>query len=216
MNKLWIFGDSFSEPFDKTLYANWRKKYIEWKGYTPLYYGEIISKELNLLHINLSISGLDNYSILDNIINVIDKIDKNDIIIIGWSSIGRFRLVDTNNKFKSILSNKFNKISNISQNTIDEIIINRLSSTYINELNNYIKLLNFTFKENKIIHWSPFSKYREGLNLSLSSHLYKTETIDEETNGEINDLHFSEKTHKILSKEFIDIIKSHILYKPLN
>ena len=43
MNKLWVFGDSFSEPFSKVKQVPWKIEYIQWKGYMPKCYGEIIS-----------------------------------------------------------------------------------------------------------------------------------------------------------------------------
>jgi hypothetical protein len=158
MDKLWIFGDSYSVPFYKTetIKNGWKPLYNKWKGYAPKCFGELISKELNFSHTNLSVSGLDNYSIFDNIISTLNKIKENDIIIIGWSHVDRFRLADSNNVFKSILSKRpdigySNELDNISKKTIEEISVNRLNSAYIHELNNYIKLLNFTFNKNIII-----------------------------------------------------------------
>lgn len=221
MNKLWVFGDSYSVPFYKTesIKNGWKPLYNEWKGYVSKSYGELVSKELNISHFNLSVSGLDNYTILDNIISSLNKIEEKDIIIIGWSHSGRFRLADSNNLFKSILSKKpdigySNEFDNICKKTIEEITINRLNSAYIYELNNYIKLLNFTFSKNIIIHWSPFKQDKDGLNVTLPTKLYNYETVREETNGEIDDGHFSENAHKFLSEQFIEIINDYDSYKP--
>lgn len=43
LNKtLWIFGDSFSTPYDSTkLMGKWRFDYCNWKGYIPKTFGEI-------------------------------------------------------------------------------------------------------------------------------------------------------------------------------
>ena len=46
MNKLWVFGDSFSAPFSKimdTTGFGYRSKYNKWKGYISKSYGDIIS-----------------------------------------------------------------------------------------------------------------------------------------------------------------------------
>ena len=85
MNKLWVFGDSFSEPFSKimdTTGFGYRSKYNKWKGYISKSYGDIISEKLNLLHFNKAGGGNDNYTIFDSIIHSLEKINKDDVIII--------------------------------------------------------------------------------------------------------------------------------------
>ena len=217
MNKLWTFGDSFTESFTKK-YA-WKDEYLNWKGYTPNVYGEIISDKLKLQNINLSIGGADNYTILDSIISVLNRIDTNDIIIIGWSSTIRFRVANKANTFDTIRQNelfeKFKSNKDLSNSTLEEICINRDNHSYINELNNYIKLLNFSFNNNKIIHWSPFAQDRQGLNTTLKT-LTKYETIKDETNDFISNLHFGENGHKVLSEQLIDIINNYNFYKLKN
>ena len=222
MNKLWIFGDSFSEPFSKVKALLWKTKYIQWKGYMPKCYGEVISDKLKLKHINLAIGGTDNYTILDTIINVLNSIEPDDIIIIGWSSTLRFRLVNKTNTFNTILPgarytlDDFSSNVELSKSTLEELAVNRDNSIYIDELNNYIKLLNFAFPNNKIIHWSPFFRQeiggilttRSNINSNLN-HLKNLERVTDETKGEINDYHYSENGHIILAEEFINIIKNY-------
>lgn len=219
---LWTFGDSFTESFSKKY--PWKDKYLSWKGYTPKVYGEIISDELELKHINLSIGGADNYTILESIISVLNRITPNDIIIIGWSSTTRFRVVNKVNTFCTIRPNflsetfELNKdlsYLELSNSTLEEICINRNNNIYINELNNYIKLLNFSFSSNKIIHWSPFSQDKQGLNTTLKT-LTKYELVNDETNGFVDDTHFGENAHKVLSKQLIDIINNYDFYKLYN
>lgn len=102
MNKLWVFGDSYSEPFSRIGTMQWKIDYINWKGYTPKCYGEILSDKLKLKHINLAIGGADNYTILDSIVSVLNTIDSTDIIIIGWSHTARFRVVSKTDR-KSVV-----------------------------------------------------------------------------------------------------------------
>ena len=218
MNKLWVFGDSYSEPFYKN--AKWRIPYLEWKGYMPKYYGEIVAEKCNLIHINNAIGGTDNYTILDTIAHNVDKIEKEDTIIIGWSNTIRFRVVGNENAFHTIRpgsleyvldSNRKNQTINLSDETLTELSVNRDNAIYINELNNYIKLLNYTFKDNKIIHWSPFSQHKYGLNTTLKN-LVDYESIRTETNGVVDDGHFSSNAHLILADELTDIINNYNLY----
>jgi hypothetical protein len=213
MNKLWVFGDSFSESFSKTYAMQWRVDYINWKGYIPKCYGEIVSDKLKLRHINLAIAGADNYTILDSIVSVLNAINTTDIIIIGWSQTTRFRVVTKTNNFKTIISNSLDSIIKskkieLSDSTLVEMVVNRDTSLYIDELNNYIKLLNFAFPKNKIIHWSPFRQDEQGL-LTTHPSLKGLEVVLKETNGIVDDCHFSENAHIELSEKFIDIINSY-------
>lgn len=199
---LYIFGDSFSAGF--SFESNWTNNYINWKGYTPKGFGEIVSQKLNLELINLAENASDNYSILQKFCDNVNNIQKNDLVIIGWSSPLRFRLVS--NDWITILPN-YDKFSTkeidktkISESTLIEILLNRDDVRYCNEVNSWIKLLN-TLDKN-IIHWTPFD---QRLNCMF---LNKFETIFTETNGELNDWHFSEKGHQQSADLFINKFKN--------
>jgi hypothetical protein len=199
--KLYIFGDSFSAGF--SFESNWTNNYVNWKGYTPKGFDEIISQKLNLELINLADNASDNYSILQKFCDNVKNIKKNDLVIIGWSSPLRFRLVS--NDWITILPN-YDKFSTkeidktkISESTLIEILLNRDDIRYCNEVNSWIKLLNNLDK--KIIHWTPFDQRLDCMFLN------KFETIFIETNGELNDWHFSENGHLQLSDLFINKFK---------
>jgi hypothetical protein len=199
--KLYIFGDSFSAGF--SFESNWTNNYVNWKGYTPKGFDEIISQKLNLELINLADNASDNYSILQKFCDNVKNIKKNDLVIIGWSSPLRFRLVS--NDWITILPN-YDKFSTkeidktkISESTLIEILLNRDDVRYCNEVNSWIKLLNNLDKN--IIHWTPFDQRLDCMFLS------KFETIFSETNGELNDWHFSENGHLQLSDLFISKFK---------
>lgn len=209
MGTLWIFGDSFSANFQPTALVDWRDKYINWKGYIPKVYGEIIAETFQLQLKNLSVGGNDNYTIFQTFCDNVEYIKNNDIVIIGWTSYCRFRLTDKNN-WQQILPTVDFKIDGISKQTIDEIFINRESSgKYVDEINSWIKLINLYLKNNKVIHWNW-----DGLSYDTKIngyHLNKFETIYKETNGVINDIHYSESGHKDLAEFFINKITSHKL-----
>ena len=200
--KLYIFGDSFSAGF--SFESNWTNPYVNWKGYTPKGFGEIISQKLNLELINLSENASDNYSILQKFCDNEKNIKKNDLVIIGWSSPLRFRLVSKD--WITILPNhdKFSTKeidkTKISESTLIEILLNRDDIRYCNEVNSWIKLLNNLDKN--IIHWTPFDQRLDCMFLN------KFETIFTETNGKLNDWHFGENGHLQLSDLFINKFKS--------
>ena len=200
--KLYIFGDSFSAGF--SFESNWTNNYVNWKGYSPKGFGEIISQKLNLELINLAENASDNYSILQKFCDNEKNIKKNDLVIIGWSSPLRFRLVSKD--WITILPN-YDKFSTkeidktkISESTLIEILLNRDDIRYCNEVNSWIKLLNNLDKN--IIHWTPFDQRLDCMFLN------KFETIFTETNGKLNDWHFGENGHLQLSDLFINKFKS--------
>lgn len=210
MSKIWIFGDSFSATNNRTNIESWRRNYIKWKGYIPKVWPEFLNERIKYKLINLAISATDNYTIFDSIIDNIDKIDKSDIVVIGWSSTLRFRLVDKSNNFntirpssfihKSTLNSTF-EYKNISLNTINEILVNRDNDLYEYELNRFIKIINLYLKDINILHWSPFQSQHPNLHISIIDNLDSFETISSETNKEVDDYHYSENAHLELSKK---------------
>jgi hypothetical protein len=205
---LWTFGDSFTESYSDNS-AMWLDRYIDWKGYIPKVYGEVISEKLELELINMGRGGADNYSIFQRICDAANKIKPNDIVIIGWSNAVRFRVASDVGKWYAIVTNyRENNVphdlSNVSDTTLNEIIVNRASVLFLDEICSWIKLLDYTFSNNTIIHWSPFHSNISKYNIDCR----KCETIDTETNGEIVDGHYSEAGHVILSEFLIQIINN--------
>ena len=207
MNTVWTFGDSLTDGFRSN--NTWAKKYVEWKGYIPLTYGEIISKKLNYKLINLGKGGSDNNTIFESFIKKINNIKDGDIVIIGWSDIVRFRLATKNNEWSSFVPNFDNNLTdmeNISNQTIMEISINRLSDVYIDEVNIWINFIKKTIKNFKVIHWSSFNQGKiNGI------FIFELEQITSETNGVIKDFHFSEKGQKQLSEILLKEINGKLL-----
>jgi len=196
MRTLWTFGDSFTESFNPKY--EWPQKYIQWKGYIPKVYGEVIADELELELVNLGEGGSDNYSIFQAVCNSVHPINSNDIIIIGWSDTIRFRLAANRKSWKPILSNSDANLKDISHTTISEILVNRDNELYKDEVRSWMKLLDYTFPNNLLIHWS----WRE----FIPNYFGDISTIFDETNGLINDNHFGEEGHKELAKKLIDMI----------
>jgi hypothetical protein len=196
MSTLWTFGDSLTEGFKST--DLWATTYVKWKGYVPMTYGQIISKELDLELINLGKGGSDNYTIFESFIKNIDNIKDGDIVIIGWSEVGRFRLANKSNTWTSFVPNFDNNLTNmenISNQTLNEICVNRLSDIYINEVNIWIRFIKNIIKHFKIINWSTFNRGKiNGIYVN------EIEKITNETKGIIKDAHFSENGQKQLSE----------------
>jgi len=198
MATVWTFGDSNTDGFRSS--DLWARKYVEWKGYQPKVYGEIIAEKLDLELVNLGKGGSDNYTIFETFCESIDRIKKNDIIIFGWSSPLRYRLVSYWGIWKSIIPNldsNDNSLKNISNNTLDELLLNRNHRLYSIEVNYWIRLINLAFKDNIIVHWTSFESEINAIFIGGIGR------ISLDTNGEIADGHFSEKGHLELSEKLM-------------
>jgi hypothetical protein len=148
---------------------------------------------------------------LDIIINHLDQIKDGDVIVIGWSSIHRTRLSNKFGKFTTLLpggDDKFrkdnSKLIGVSPQTIEDLLVNRLDgSCYVTELNRIMRLLNRTFHNNIIIHWSPFYNFHQGMDVIS---LPIVQTILQETDGKIQDSHYSENGHEAIAEHINDLI----------
>ena len=198
MATVWTFGDSLTAEFDEE--HKWSGDYIKWKGYKPKVYANLISEKLNLNLINLGVGGSDNYSIFQSFCDVSDKIKNDDVVIFGWSSPIRFRLAKNEKKWVSFLPNYTKNrtyIDGISIDTVNEMLINRGSVKFVEEVNSWIRLINHTLKDVSYTHWTTFDG-RINANMIRGINDIRTET-----NGSIDDGHFSEKGHIELSNLLI-------------
>lgn len=222
MNTLWTFGDSFTDFFEppKNSKIHWRQKYIEWKGYVPKVYGEIIADKLKMNLINKGLGGCDNSYIFEEFCKVCDLIKQDDIVIIGWTNQQRIRLATKNDSWGFFNPEKRNEngffshksidsFELLSERTIQEILINRESPLYIKEIGNWIKLINYNNKQIKIIHWGWDARISDIFGLHIKG--YKT--IKVETNGQVDDGHWCEDGHYELADYFIDKINSNDFLK---
>ena len=151
MATVWTFGDSFTERYSST--SKWSKDYIEWKGYSPKVYGNFVSETLNCNLQNMGKASSDNYTIFETFCNKYSSINDNDVIIIGWSSYLRFRIVNKWNAWETIIPNFNTYLENfesISNDTLNEMLLNRENPRYINELNNFIEFINTICSNKKV------------------------------------------------------------------
>lgn len=200
---IWIFGDSYSTSFSNPTTLNfWAKDYISWKGYIPKTFGEIISEELDTEITFLSESSVDNDTIFELICENAPLINEGDIIIIGWSSVLRFRISNDLNEWVRVMPTNIDKLNILSKQTLNDVLINRSLPIYKEEYRKRRDFINWIFKNNAVIHWTPFVDQFD----FILGYIDVT-TIKTETNGKINDGHYSEMGHRQLAKNFMDLIK---------
>ena len=205
---IWIFGDSFSAPFDNFEIGIWGKEYIKWKGYVPKTFGDNLADELNTEVRNLALGGSDNDTIFELIIKNAPQFKKDDIVIVGWSSVVRFRLVNDIDRFVFILPNVNNSklIRDVSEMTMNEIMVNRSNSLYFEEFKIRFDFLNWLLKDITFIQWTPWGANFPNRKYDIKFAKENKPNVKLETNGVINDTHYSELGHIELSDEFMELI----------
>ena len=203
---LWTFGDSFTEDYQE--HHGWSKQYIDFKGYTPKSYPQILSEMLDCDLENCGKGGYDNYSIFESICENVEKFYQGDTIIVNWSDTIRFRLAGMDNQWGRFVPNNINfdnvPTENVCQRTFEEIIVNRSRELYVEEVNKWINLLKVLTREKfTIIHWTPFDLP------SLDAYKFSVnETINKETLGQINDHHYNEKGQVMLAGYLIGLLRN--------
>lgn len=216
MPNLYIFGCSFSALYNELCLGDPSiKSYYDFRGQNfPLTWSELLAKDLNVNLINTARWGADNYELFEKFCKHSEFLKKDDIVIIGWTGVDRFRLYSEN--YNSLISvNVWGKdnnqyFKNISQNTINEIVVNRDNDPWSNEIRSYIKLIN-TLSNSvgfKIIHWSFFNYFPE---LEILSTLFNSgaEYITHETNNKIINEHMGEKGHLVQYQYFKQLLNEY-------
>jgi hypothetical protein len=214
--KLWVFGDSFSTGFeDLSMQYKSFEDYVNFKGYIPRNYIDIISEDFGYNVKNFSKPEVSNATILGQFIKVMNDIEPEDIVIINWTSVFRFRTSKEDDTFWDIVdTDNIEGLKNsISKQSLNEIKLNRGNAFY-KEILEYITLIDKICKNNLIIHWCwdlPYSINSDTTINILKNKLLSIkdfETIHEETRGEVNDYHYSEKGHLELSEFVKKVIKN--------
>jgi hypothetical protein len=212
---LWVFGDSFSVPFKK---IENESPYISYKGYCPKIYSNIISEELGLNLMDMSMGGCSNQSIVHKYIKNIDLINPNDTVIFGWTQPIRFRIGSKRNDFYDVIiavAPHMQEFIDMSIDSLNDITINRSKySIFWDELIDYVNLINKTLKCKSIHHWTwvnPTDKIDTNLYESQFYDLLlpfkKYSSVREETNGIIDDFHYGELGHSQLAKDLLSKIR---------
>lgn len=239
MNTLYTFGCSYTEDFERVLettknsnFIPAQRKYVEnhLNGRVPKSWPQLLSEKLIINLKNYGVGGMSNYHIFDEICEHCNEFKENDIVIVGWTHITRFRWVGQENKWSPIFSQYTDSTSKIiSESTYNEILIQRTKELYITEIYKYQKLIEqlamsvgfkiyFWSSDKEIINkenrqFLTTKKYLLNDLISYNKDIFSIiqknggKTINEETNGEIQDNHLAESGHKVQAELFYNHIK---------
>jgi len=194
--KTYVFGDSYSVEFnDPHLYPPGHH-YCDWKGYVPKKYFHHLSDKFGSTEIiNFAKSGNDNENIFEKFTEVYEDIQTDDLVIFGWTMLGRFSICN-NLRTEESLEHLWG--SSTGFNHFDWVVqagINKSSKLYHLRILKLINFINKILQNNKVVHWTW--KHEPGKETT------DEKTIKFETNGEVNDYHYNEKTHIILYDKMI-------------
>jgi len=199
MSSVWFFGDSYTEchgtrkgdPF----YDENKKTFIE-----------IVADKLNYTPVNKAIAGASNEWIVHSVLTHSRDMKPNDIVVISdtlpWGFIQYYKkrkqIVSINDYY--IKENEWLYNSKEEKKAIDRYVDIRkkynkhFTEFYYEDYKNLIYLLKH--KGVKACFWS-YKLWWDG----------KLEKIEDATNGEIDDFHFSYKGHEELAKLILYKIK---------
>ena len=195
-NSLHIFGCSFSSPYHEET-DEYRRYKTFCGGSFPNTWFELLSNKMNLNLINHGIPGAGNDMIFNRVIEQIRTIQKNDVVIIGWSFLSRFmwanhdtrKWVNTNfGRNHSVLNGN----EDITEETSNEIVFNRTSNNtfqlYTEIINQRMELINYIsdLVGFKVFYWScdPYVLYnkeiqdRDNKKIVMSDEIYMKWEID--------------------------------------
>jgi hypothetical protein len=215
MKNLFIFGDSYSVSWEQSIQrsithnSNPHKEYLDWLGNQPTHFSDIIKNKFNIDNVyNYSIGGSDNYQILESIGKHINKINKSDYVIIGWSAIHRFRFVEEHDgkiQWIRINTRKTTPTIELSKGDEDYLfrqVVNRDSDITLEEVINWHNFLKKSLPQNTLF-WSPWEYSHKNLPFNIFWDLIKKKkdiTINSETDGKIRDGHFGDRGMKVVGE----------------
>jgi hypothetical protein len=204
MGTLWTFGNSFTFGHGCRPDGPTNEYYYNYRSESDDVWPNLLGKMLNIEVKNLGKCGVSNDFIIDSIIDNFFMIKPDDLVIIEKSFYQRFDIPKLNsNTFDTYCPLKLDLINtNLKKN---ESIENKLE---IETIFNYGILFsdNLLFKQRqnkrfKFIEEQFKNKINKILVWDVDDDLRKSmETIHQHTRGEIKDLHFSFKSHKIFSE----------------
>ena len=189
---IYVFGDSFSEDTTKETKSSYIDRYFDYKGRKVKFYTELLSEKLNHPIKNFSRGGMCNDFMFLEFMKNYKDIKSNDIVIFGWSNVQRILIPNNGMWFSNLHGFKI-----LSQNTQDEIRIMRSNPLFVQRQLEIIDFINNCLSSDiTTIHWT-WSTIPHKNSLSIYT----------ETNGEIDDSHYSEEGHLDLYQKILSQLK---------
>lgn len=194
MKKIITFGDSFTADFDRP-----HENHVKYMNLVKINkiktWPHFLSDKLGYQCQNHGKAGNSNYEIFQNFCDKSNSINEGDLVIIGWSLVSKFRIVNDNN-FENIYPDENGEYKNIVDNRNQNKWCDEIYS-WENLIKEYSKYKNFN-----VFFWSG-----EEHRLNHEYNIYKLmemgcSTMSVETNNLVSDNHFGIKGHMKQSEIF--------------
>lgn len=201
-NTLWTFGDSmtFGHGCNDLCRSETKNDYLPYKKEGDDIWVNHLGKMLNYNIVNLGKNGASNDYIFDTIIDNYDKFNQDDIVIVNMTLHGRIE-VPFDDEVYNVLSSYENAIKIIREGNNEEEMekINTvINFQYYFSNHQFYKERHrrrFKFIEDRILNEKKL-RFFYIWSLEDDDKIYRSfTTIKDETNGKINDTHFSFKGH---------------------
>ena len=214
MNNLWIFGDSFSAPFNDMARWSWFREYLSFLNQNKFdTWQEIVARDLNLNLKELGETSISNSEIFERFATNCGRIQEEDTVIINWTNQERFRIPEEKvNKFINIIPGFIRNIeyteTYFSVEEIEKIGVSRMHNIYQVELNNWANLINEFCKSKNVrtIFWG-LPNPQEYYDFRFSEELcreHKLRIVDHQVVNK--DRHFSTYGHVYVANKMIETL----------
>ena len=211
-------------------------KYLK-ENKIPKHFEDVLGEHFGLevgIKYNCAGGGFSNADIIESIGNNIHRIKEDDYVVIGWTDLRRIRLLNSDSQWTQIHPAGIEKMGGFDDmtqsfvNTIRRIMTLRYESdkgelwrpkTKLDtEIKSFVNLINKALPKNTI-HWTPFcltllSTRKRDQSMFWIPQWGTITDIRKETNGEIDDGHFSETGHIDIGKQMIEWFKNPKLIYP--
>ena len=204
MRKLFTFGDSFTfnkKHEDCDYSQEYRKNGDE-------IWPDIIANELGIELHNYGYGALSNDRIIDNVIEKINLINKNDVVIIGKTFYNRFDIPNTENNIKPELIYEFTTINPFSFDLLIRLGFTKQEANCISfygyQYDNDAVVKRHNLRFNFIKKFLENNKIYNCFFWDVDDNWTKYENIKQATNDKIIDLHWSYKGHRDFANKLIN------------
>lgn len=196
MNKLWIFGDSFSSScglIDDNPYEAWLTKNTVSSSPLECSWQYLLAKDLDLELKERAKTGCGNTEIITEVLANINYIDKNDFIIIGWTIPTRLSLPGDIENFITIPN--YIQAKNLDNKFGGTHYYDFYTNTFPDKINHHVKYWNNIGMELS----QHLSRSYNIITWSWSHILSNIDSISDHTNNIIRDEHPSIHGHRYIA-----------------
>lgn len=222
---LFVFGCSYSSEFFNSGITD---LYFNYKGYWPKTWGRYLSEKLNYNLLNYSKGGNSNNQIFEDVCKYSHLFKKNDIVILQWSYMNRYRWVESK-WYQWATCSASNPVDGMDKKLNDMIVYNREHHLYKEEVLNWQKIIETLSKlvgfhlyiwdgSYNFLYQNPIKDRSDRKYICSELIPHEKSFIDmvfnhggnrilEETEGKINDNHLGEIGQKVQGELFYQHIK---------